>query len=369
MREICCRDEPFVLNGGARGSLVLAQTGGGVGFAGFFNPYSYPLMNAWKYEENMIEQVTRGSFKLMDLLLQDHVARLMKMLTKFPGDTDYQEMHGVAASELSLWNGAYVPYRAARGVYKARTQSFYEMLESLPGLLDDWDIDIQAAGGPTKPYKAGKAAYTEIFPQGRAPFTSGAVDQRVAAVQTLVANLQAHAPLAAVLGTVTTFAGQFAAARLAQQGEEGGSEVNSEGLEMRRLSAADKMFRNIGRAMTKFGAAGMIGKMFDLNYIRDGATPPPDDAPGAPQGFTVVAVSGPPGDGQANWSPVAGVDGYNLYRRPVGDPAWTLAGSAGPGDTNLIITGQPLAVPLEYAVAAFNAAGEGPKSVPDEVTF
>ena len=63
------------------------------------------------------------------------------------------------------------------------------------------------------------------------------------------------------------------------------------------------------------------------------------------------------------------MDGYNLYRRPVGGPTWTLAGSAGPGDTNLFITGQPLAVPLEYAVAAFNAAGEGPKSVPDEVSF
>lgn len=324
-------------------------------------------MDPWKFEVNTFEAVTRGTFKLTDILLRDHVARLVKCLAKVPGDADFVAMYGRAASVLSMWQGVYLPYRVARGVYKARTQTVYDMLAEIPDRLADWDIDIQAAGGPTRPFKAGKPAYTELFPQGRAPFTSGALEMRLAALEALVL---AMAPYSSALGAVQTsvqaFTSALVAARAAQQAEEGGTEANSSAVETARLAVCDAMFRNLGRAMEKYGASDMIGKFFDLSYVRDGATPPPEGAPEAPLNLALLAAGA---DGvSASWDAVPEVEGYRLYRRLPGETAWTLVQDnveASPA----LVTGQPAGVLMEWAVTAFNEAGESARSVPEEITL
>jgi hypothetical protein len=325
-------------------------------------------MEPWKFTINTFLAVTLGNFKLMDILLRDHVARLVKCLSQNPGDADFQLMHGRAASALSHWNGVYLPYRAARGVYKARTQTVYEMLESLPARLDDWDLSIQTAGGQDRPFKAGKPAYTELFPQGRTPFTSGALDQRVAAVNTLVLNMVPYAALNTVRDEVALFAAELSGARDTQQQEEGGTSTNSSGLEDSRKLAADAMFRNLGRAMDKHGASDRVGKYFDLSYIREGATLPPEGTPPAPADFTVSSVQNAADTISANWSPVPGADGYRLYRRLPGEPAWTKFGND-TTNTFASISGQPQGVLMEWAVTAFSADGEGQRSVPEEITL
>lgn len=325
-------------------------------------------MEPWKFTINTFLAVTVSNFKLMDILLRDHLARLVKCLSQNPGDVDFQVMHGRASSALSHWAGRYLPYRAARGVYKARTQTVYELLESIPAKLDDWDLSIQTAGGPDRPFKAGKPAYTELFPQGRTPFTSGALDQRVAAVNTLVLSMLPHAALNTVRGEVALFAAELTGARDTQQQEEGGASTNSAGLEESRQLAADAMFRNLGRAMEKHGANERVGKYFDLTYIREGATLPPEGTPPAPADFTVSSVQNTADAINANWSPVPGADGYRLYRRLPGESGWTKCGSDTP-NTSASLSAQPQGVPMEWAVTAFNTTGEGQRSVPEEITL
>lgn len=326
------------------------------------------MQTPWTFESNTFLSVTRKNFKLTDILIYDHVARLLKFLAKTPGDADLVVMYGRAASALSTWRNVYLPYRAAKSVYKARTQSVYEMLEGLPEKLDDWDIDIQAAGGAGRPFKAGKPAYTELFPLGRGPFTTGALDMRIAALETLVINLSAHAALAAVQTAVGAFTTGLRVARDAQQGEEAGTEADSEGVEAARVFVCDMMFRNTGRAMEKHGAVAMVGKYFDLSYVRDGAPAPPEGTLVPPDDLTVGAVAGTPGAVEVNFTPVPGATGHNLYRQLPGESGWTLVAS-GVSELPLTLTGQPEGVLIAYAVTSVNEAGEGTRSVPEEITL
>jgi hypothetical protein len=118
-----------------------------------------------------------------------------------------------------------------------------------------------------------------------------------------------------VRSSVQTYASELNAARQAQQAEEGGTETDSEAVETQRLAAAEAMYKNLGRAMEKYGSKNlMVAKFFDLSYIRDGAVSPPEGSPGAPQNFNLTP--GPESTTvTAAWSPVDGADGYRLYRR------------------------------------------------------
>ena len=325
-------------------------------------------MEPWKFESNTIEIVTRKSFKLADVLLRDHVARALKAMNKAPGDVDFPVVYGRVAGELSNWSSAYLSWNLSRGTYKAKTQTFEELLDGLPAKIDDWDIDIQGAGGPTKPYRAGKPGYTELFPQGRKPFNSGPRDSRVTAMTTLGAALTGQGvPLATMATAVSDYAASMVAARDQQQQAEGNTDTLSTALEAQRLSLSIAMFRNVGRLMEKFGPSPMVGNFFDLTYIRDGATPPPDDAPAAPQSFTVATVAGQPASVQGAWAAIDEVTNYTIYRRLAGEIVWTNVGmSATPA---ILLTMQPIGVLLEYAVTATNDEGEGPRSVPDEITL
>ena len=100
--------------------------------------------------------------------------------------------------------------------------------------------------------------------------------------------------------------------------------------------------------------------------IRDGATPPPDDAPAAPLNLTLTSTAS--GTVTAACSAVPGATGYNFYRRLNGEPGWTKMGTAtaGPG---MDLPGQPIGVEMEWAVTAYNDAGEGAKSVPESITL
>ncbi len=323
-------------------------------------------MNTWIYISNTFEVITRNSYKLCDILLRDHVARATKKLANNPGDTALQIIQGEAASELSLWASAHLSWTLARGTYRGATQTVEELLTGIAGRLDEWIVEIQAAG-VGKPYMEGKPGYTVLFPEGRQALTRGAYEQRILKLTALGAALTAQAPLAAVATQVNTYAGTLAAARSTQQGAEGNVEDLSDALEVRRKAACLAMYRNLGRAMTKYGPEPVVETFFDMSYIRDGAAPPPDNAPPAPLDLTVTPDTGTPGNGDAAWGAAPGADGYNFYRRPLGETVWTLAGTT--AAATLALTGQPVGPVLEYAVAAFNAAGEGPKSAPVEVTF
>ncbi len=328
------------------------------------------MSELWRPVINTFDVVTEGSFKLMDIILRDHASRCIKGAAQNPGVPVFGSLVSIAGTELGQWNAAYVNYVVARGSYKGHTQAFELLLAGLPLALDDWDIDIQAAGGLTRPYKAGKPAYTTLFPQGRKPFTSGARDQRVLTMQALSTAMTPEVPLAAVRTQVSAYAVDMQNKREQQQQSESAVETLSGQMELRRVSAADVLYGNLGLLMNHFRSKlnrPMIEKYFDLSYIRDGAAAPPDDAPPAPGDFTATAVSNEPNTVLTGWTLVPGAVGYRGYRRLPGEVPWTqmFETTAPPA----IVNGQPVGVEMEWAVAGFNDAGEGPRSAPEFLTL
>ena len=234
-------------------------------------------MNPWKYAENTFLAVTVGSFKLMNILMADHAAHIAQAVTgQNPPDSDFTTIQGRTTPVKAAWDAAYNGWIAARGVYKGKRQALETKLADLSALrIKQWDIAIQGI------FLDGTPEYTQLLPNGRGPFQQGAYDLRIAEVKALQTRLGpfggANASLATLATTVGTFHTEVKTLREGQQGAEGAVDAASTALEAQRVASANLMFQNLGRLMEKFFALpGRIEDYFDMNYIRDGATPPPE---------------------------------------------------------------------------------------------
>ena len=240
-------------------------------------------MTPWKYAENTFLAVTVGSFKLMNILMGDHAARIAQAVTAVnPPDSDFTNIQGRTTPVKAAWDAAYNAWIAARGVYKGKTQALEAKLADLSALrIKQWDIAVQGV------FLEGTPEYTQLLPNGRGPFQQGAYDLRIAevkALQTRLGNFSGANPTLATLATtVGTFHTEMKALRDGQQGQEGAVNVASTALEGQRVAAANLLFQNLGRLMEKFFTLpSKIEDYFDMSYIRDGAPPPLEEPPAPP---------------------------------------------------------------------------------------
>lgn len=240
-------------------------------------------MNPWKYAENTFLVVTTGNFKLMNILISDHTARIAQAVSAVtPPDADFTTMQGRLTPVKAAWDTAYNGWIASRGTYKGKTQALEGKLADLSGLrIKQWDIAVQGV------FLDGTPEYTQLLPNGRGPFQQGAYDLRIAEVKALQTRLApftgANPTLATLATTVGTFHGEIKALREAQQGQEGAVNTASATVEAQRLASGNVMYQNLGRLMEKFVAVpSKIEDYYDTGYIRDGATAPADAPPPVP---------------------------------------------------------------------------------------
>lgn len=149
----------------------------------------FSCMSPWKYDENTFLSVTTGNFKLMNILIADHTARIAQAVTGVnPPDSDFTTMQGRLTPVKAAWDAAYNGWIAARGTYKGKTQ-----------------------------------------------------------------------------------------------GQEGAANTASTAVEAQRIASANVMYQNLGRLMEKFVLVPTkIEDYFDMTYIRDGASAPPEVPPVPP---------------------------------------------------------------------------------------
>ena len=244
---------------------------------------AFPHMNPWKYAENTFLVVTTGNFKLMNILISDHAARIAQAVTAVnPPDSDFTTMQGRLTPVKTVWDTAYNAWIAARGTYKGKTQALETKLADLSGLrIKQWDIVIQGV------FLDGTPEYTQLLPNGRGPFQQGAYDLRIAEVKALQTRLApftgANPTLTALATTVGTFHTEIKGLRDSQQGQEGAVDTASTGVEAQRIASGNAMYQNLGRLMEKFVLVPTkIEDYYDMSYIRDGAVPPPAPPPVPP---------------------------------------------------------------------------------------
>ncbi len=232
-------------------------------------------METWQFARNTFQSVTATSYKLMNIILSDHLTRLGAI----SGDADFTTMVARTTPVKATWDAAYNAWLSSKGTYKGRTELWEAKLADLSSLrIKQWDIAIQGV------YLEGTGEYTMLLPNGRKPFQSGAYDLRLAQVKALETRLLAVTPavpaLITLAATVGTYHTEMKTVRDAQQTAEQTVDNNAALLEIERLAAATMMFKNLGRLMEKYADTPVrVEDFYDMNYIRDKRPAPPEDVP------------------------------------------------------------------------------------------
>ncbi len=232
-------------------------------------------METWQFARNTFQSVTATSYKLMNIILSDHVARLGAIT----GDADFTTMVARTTPVKAAWDAAYDAWLSSKGIYKGRTELWAAKLADLSALrIKQWDIAIQGV------FLEGTGDYTMLLPNGRAPFQKGAYDLRLAQVKSLETRLLAVTPavpaLTTLAATVGTYHAEMKTLRDTQQTAEQTVDNYAALLEIERLAAATMMYKNLGRLMEKYADTPVrVEDFYDMNYIRDGKPAPPEDVP------------------------------------------------------------------------------------------
>jgi len=236
------------------------------------------MITQWKYAENTFEVVTRSSFKLMNIIITDHLARCTQLSASNPAVPLLSDALLDATASHGTWQGAYTAWQTSRGLYKSASQGFHAGLEELSSLkIRQWDAGIQGV------FLEGTPEYTALLPRGREPFQKGAFDQRVSTVRALSQTLGTFAALATLKTQVDTWLTGLEALRQTQQQRETAVDTLAAALETQRLATAKILYKNLARFMLVWWENPVrIEDGFDMNYIRDGVTAPPEDEPPVP---------------------------------------------------------------------------------------
>lgn len=219
------------------------------------------MKKLWKYLENQFLTATRRNYKKAVKLSNYHDADLNTKKTTepllVPIYDRYHAKHVILVGEYTSW-------RSAESSQGGKTTALNQLLnDTYNDHMDTWDVAIQGV------FLKGTPDYKAIFSNGRKSFTSGSIDERINAYDTLAKNMLPYAPLAAVMGEVAAAYTALDTARDKQEGAKGTVKTGSGKVEAARVAAMTLQHRDTGFAMDAFwDKPDYIESMFDLDTLR-----------------------------------------------------------------------------------------------------
>jgi hypothetical protein len=314
----------------------------------------------WKYAQNQFLRATDGRRPLMLVIGADHTAKLAAKLGS-PADPDIQACIDRAQPAFDDFQLEMVMFDVVSGTRKGQTEVLLDLLDELSGQrIKQWDITIQNT------FLSGTPQYTQILPNGRGPFQSGARDARILAVQTLGVALAPFPAFTALKTTVETFHTSLQSARNTQQGTEGQIATASAAADDARVALAIALFANVGRLMEKHADdPSRLGDYYEISLLQAGGGTGGTLA--APTGLS-LAIGGT-SDVIATWNAVVGATSYVVDQLEVGvDPDFTEAGQSSTPD--LTFGSYSSGATVQVRVRARDQSGnESPNSTVADVTF
>jgi len=214
----------------------------------------------WHYQENQFDNATEGSFKKMNIINADHFAKLQAQ----QADPDIAALLARTTPPHNNYNSRYSGWLSASGIYKGETSRVEEHLQELSLTKSrEWDAQIQVV------HLEGTPDYTAILPNGRQPFYSGTIDDRISHMEALALVLGNYPALAATMNDVTAFHATLDGARDTQQQKEELVDDASDLLETARKDIALMMYRNLGFLIDKYGSTPqVISNFWELQLLR-----------------------------------------------------------------------------------------------------
>jgi hypothetical protein len=160
---------------------------------------------------------------------------------------------------------AYASRISAAGLQKGKTASLNSLIDELRSeRIGEWDIQIQIVHRKDTP------RYTELLPEGRAPFQKGRQAERIAEVEALADRMGAEAALATLKTEVLAFHQSLTLAENTQEGAKGATEGSSSAMEAAVQAAAVGLFSVYGGLVQLFAEEPeRIGDYFNMELILD----------------------------------------------------------------------------------------------------
>jgi hypothetical protein len=216
----------------------------------------------WKYLDIQFIVATRDNYKKAVKLSNYHdaalnVAKNTEALL-VPVYNRYHPLHLTLNLEYDEW-------KSAGGAQEGQTLNVKQVLAAGLAEIDIWDPQIQVLYPKTTP------RYKSIFPDGRKPFNSGSITDRVNAFNTLSLNIGADVALAAIKAQVDARYIALDTAHDTQEAAKGTTKAQSAQVEVARIAAMNMQYRNLGFVMDTYfdRLEEMADMLFDQQTLRD----------------------------------------------------------------------------------------------------
>lgn len=218
----------------------------------------------WKYLDNQFLVATEENYKKAVKLSNYHDADLnIKKATEpllVPIFNRYRPVHLALINEYNAW-------KTAGGSQEGQTLNLEQLLDTAYAKLPQWELNVQVSGAT---FMKGTPNYVTIFSNGRSSFSTGTIDARINAYDSLAKSMAPFPALAPTMALVAAVYTSLDAARDLQAGAKGTVKTGSGKVEIARKAAMTMQFRNVGFAMDAFWDKPLyIESMFDLTTLRD----------------------------------------------------------------------------------------------------
>jgi hypothetical protein len=218
-------------------------------------------MKIWLFLTNPFLTAAKRAYSIALKISTYHDAQLLAHNSDafFAGlYASYHPLHLAISTAYSNW-------KSQGGTQKGSTLTVNQLLDLLnKSKLNTWEYAIMGV------YQKGTPGYVALFPQGRAPFSKGSKESRIAAVKQLGTSLTGIAALATTKTDVDAFFAQLSTNRGTQLGNKGTTENKSDALDAAIKTAMIDMFANYGLMVNRFKTdPSVIEPYFDIDTIRN----------------------------------------------------------------------------------------------------
>ena len=217
----------------------------------------------WSFASNQFAISTKKNYRKALKLSLAHDKVLLKKMTDNTLDPDWAFLYNRYHPLHLIYFTAYTNWKASGGTSSGDTMTLNILISLIPKKLDQWIASILPI------YDKATAKFKSFFPQGRSPFETGKIDDKITAIKTLSTTLNGDVAMEPTKHMIDTAYNELDAARGTQAGGKLTKTTNSDEVEKGRILVMDMQLADTGFLLNKYYATPrMIEPFFDLLTLR-----------------------------------------------------------------------------------------------------
>lgn len=227
--------------------------------------------HAWKLVENHFDLITQHSRKRMNAIALDHLNRLLSI----KGNIHVSALYTRTQPLVVTWSEHYTVWLNTKAVFQGACRQLELKLEELAATRSEkWDATVATV------YAQQLSKYQQIFPLGRTPLLTGAVDDRITELQALAARVRSLGDLDSLAREIESYTTELEVLRTVQQRLEVEVANTRAALEPHRRQLATMLYRNLGALIEIYAEdPDQLGAFYDLQLLQEPGTADEDDVP------------------------------------------------------------------------------------------